>query len=61
MAAFAYAYLEGTVQLAVYGVALVDAIVTPQILIRITVDSFTTVDVSRFSRPSKPGYRSNRR
>lgn len=34
MAFVAYSYLNGTIQLAVYGVALVDAVVTPQILKR---------------------------
>lgn len=37
MAFVAYSYLEGTIQLAVYGVALVDALVTPQILKRAVV------------------------
>jgi hypothetical protein len=37
MAFVAYSFLNGTIQLAVYGIALVDAIVTPQILKRAAV------------------------
>jgi len=33
----AFAFLEGTIQLIVYGVALLDAIVTPQLL-KMTVE-----------------------
>jgi hypothetical protein len=38
IAAVAFFFLEGTIQLVAYGVAVLDAIVTPQVL-RISADS----------------------